>query len=104
MSDLIVVVSRVVERVANPSEYGNFCVGVVPADNEDDSVQQHARVDQLGKAESSIGCSENAYAQDGWDDFEKPGEVIVRIDRRPVEHDGEDRNESNQVASGNLFA
>ena len=84
--------------IANPIEWRDLRIGVVPADHQDDRVDHYEEVDQAGKFKLAINRCEYAYAQDGRENFQEPREVVMRTDRRPDENSEQDDHVRDEVS------
>lgn len=103
VSDAVVVVAGEVESLAEPMEEGNFGVGVVGADAEDDGVQCNAGVAEVGEWEAAKGYREDAEGGEGRKHFEKPDEAIKGVDGGPEQYrreTGEERLQESRVGAG----
>jgi len=65
VADAVKVVAEEVEGVAERVEEGDFGVGEVAADEEDEGVQPDAEVGEAGELEAAVGCGEGDEGGDG---------------------------------------
>ena len=85
MADAVVVVARQAEGVAQPAEQRHLGIGVVPADHENDRVDQNQNVHEVGEPEAWIERNQDHARDDRRQHLQDPGEVVVRLVARPCQ-------------------
>src|SRR4051812_16701725 len=84
------------KRRFHPEPERHLGVRVVPANHEDDGVQREQRKHERRERKAPSQREHERDADDRGEDFEDPGEVIVRMDQRPDEY-REEENEQDAV-------
>ena len=83
MPDFIVIITRPAEQRADVIEQRNLSVCVFAADHQNDAVQPDDCINEIGKAKLAVEKRENSDGEQRGRNFEKPGKIIVRLNRRP---------------------
>ena len=85
MADAVVVIARQMKRIAHPEAQRHLGVGVVSADHQNGRVNDDQGVGERRQRETAIGGHQDDEADDGGEDLQQPGEVVVRMNQRPDE-------------------
>lgn len=77
MAEAIIMISAEIEHFFYPVSQGNFSVGPVPADHEDDWMEKNKSIDEIGKLKFSVGYCQYYEGNKSRYDFQKPCEIVM---------------------------
>src|SRR5205085_1966728 len=89
MAEPVVVIPVPVKIIAKPVKDRLVRVSPMPTDSQDRDVNRYERVNEGGELKPAIRRSENNQADDPRENFQPPGQPIVRINTGPDEDDGD---------------
>src|SRR5438270_9856773 len=86
MSYPVIIIPRQVKVVADPVKKRHLCIRVMPTHKQNTGMQRDERINERGELEFTIGDGQRRQGKNCRKYFQRPGEVIVRMDRRPRQH------------------
>ena len=92
MPELVVVVSRLVERIANPVTQWNLRIGVMTAHHQDDAVRQDQDVRQSRERETLARKPQDYGTDQRRKHLEYPDHIVERPIHRPRQDADENRD------------
>ena len=95
VTDLVVVVALAADQFPQPVEPGNQGIGVMPANHENDRMEQDEPVQQRCQRKTVACPDDDNQGDDCRCHLEPPGRVVVGIDRRPCQNAEEDSEPDN---------
>ena len=80
VTDTVIGIAGKAEQFLQPVAKGNFRIGVMAADKQDDAVKQNQPVEQRGEGKAPPGGRHDAHGDEKGEHLQHPGQAIMGID------------------------